>query len=79
MTTKEQLIQELDTLPEELIKEALDFICFIKNRDRPQLETSATNNENIGSDWWDNLDRFTPDFMDARSQPNLPNREDIFK
>ncbi|MCU0517187.1 MAG: hypothetical protein MUC60_10050 [Oscillatoria sp. Prado101] len=23
-----------------------------------------------GSDWWDNLDRFTPDFLSDRSQPN---------
>lgn len=65
MTTKYQLIQELETLPEELMKEALDFICFIQRR--PQPEPPTTTSKNIGSDWWDNLDRFTPDFMCDRN------------
>lgn len=58
MTTKEQLIQELETLPEELMKEALDFIYFIKHRPQPKALTTTSENirsENIGSDWWDNL------------------------
>ncbi len=60
MTTKDQLIQELETLPEELMKEALDFICFIKLKRSPQPKAPTTTSENIGSknigsDWWDNL------------------------
>jgi len=50
-------MQQLATLPEELIQEALDFICFIKHRLQPKIPT--TTSETIGSNWWDNLDRFT--------------------
>lgn len=78
MTAREQLLQELETLPEELIGEALDYICLIKNRHRPQPAAPPETGKSLGSDWWDNLDRFTPDFMCDRSQPNPPKREDIF-
>jgi hypothetical protein len=40
------------------MKEALDFICFIKHRPQPKAPTTTSENigsENIGSDWWDNL------------------------
>ncbi len=77
MTTKEQLLEELETLPEELISEALDYICFIKNRYSLKLEAIRAIAK-LDSDWWENLNNFTPDFLDERSQPNLPNREDIF-
>ncbi len=78
MTAREQLLQELETLPEELIGEALDYICFIKSRHRPQRQAPPEPGATLGSDWWDNLDRFTPDFLSERSQPKPQNREDIF-
>lgn len=32
MTVKEQLIQELDQLPESILGQILDFVLFLKNR-----------------------------------------------
>jgi hypothetical protein len=43
---------------------------LIKHRPQPEPPTTTSENigsENIGSDWWDNLDRFIPDFMRDRA------------
>lgn len=67
MASREQLIQELETLAEELIDEVLDYIGFIKNRQPKNLIKVSFSDE-----WWDNLFRFTPDFLEEQNQPQLP-------
>ncbi|WP_026733568.1 hypothetical protein [Fischerella sp. PCC 9605] len=45
MTNKELLIQEIESLPSELLTEALDFIRFIKiSHARRQLKTDINSN-----------------------------------
>jgi hypothetical protein len=46
--TKELLVQEIDSLPPELLTEALDFIRFIKaSHLQRQSKTETTSGENI--------------------------------
>lgn len=78
MTSKERLIQELETLPEQLIDEILDYMRVLKNRHVLQTENSPKPRAKFDEEWWDNLAGFTPDFCPERKQPELPNREDIF-
>jgi hypothetical protein len=42
MTIKEQLIQEVETFPDALLAEALDFVLFLKNR---YMDTEVTTEE----------------------------------
>ena len=77
MTSLEQLIQELETLPEPLIDEVLDYVSFIKNRHFLK-KTERLRKVSFDEDWWDNLSRFTPDFLERREQPELPHREELF-
>ena len=76
MTSLEQLIQELETLPEQLIDEVLDYVSLIKNSHF--LRSEELRKASFDEDWWDNLSRFTPDFLDLREQPELPHREELF-
>jgi hypothetical protein len=38
MTLKEELIQELDNVPEPLIREILDFVHFLQAKQEQELE-----------------------------------------
>jgi hypothetical protein len=42
MTIKEQLIQEVETFPDALLAEALDFVLFLKTR---YMDTEVTTEE----------------------------------
>ncbi|WP_216349421.1 MULTISPECIES: hypothetical protein [[Limnothrix rosea] IAM M-220] len=42
MTPKEQLIQEVEAFPDDLLAEALDFVLFLKKR---YIETDITPEE----------------------------------
>ena len=42
MTIKEQLIQEVETFPDALLAEALDFVLFLKTR---YIDTEITTEE----------------------------------
>lgn len=42
MTIKEQLIQEVETFPDTLLAEALDFVLFLKTR---YLDSEITTEE----------------------------------
>lgn len=46
MTTKEQLIQEIEKTPEVLLENLLDFLLFVKNRYEDN-EVSEEEQENI--------------------------------
>lgn len=78
MTSKEQIIQELETLSEQLIDEVFDYINLIKNRHVSQLKEPLKLKPSFDNEWWDNLSQFTSDFLSDRQQPELPDREDIF-
>lgn len=41
MTSKDQLIQQLENLPEQLIDQVLDYIAFLKHRHFLQLEKQS--------------------------------------
>ncbi|TVQ56379.1 MAG: hypothetical protein EA366_09955 [Spirulina sp. DLM2.Bin59] len=71
MTAREQLIEAVQTLPESQISQVLAYINQI-------LPEDHQNQQYFDQSWWDNLQKFTPDFLPVRQQPQLPNREDIF-
>ncbi len=76
MTSLEQLIQELETLREALIDEVLNYVSFIANRH--SLPSEGLQKASFDEDWWDNISRFTPDFLERREQPEFPHREELF-
>ncbi|ACK65792.1 hypothetical protein PCC8801_1745 [Rippkaea orientalis PCC 8801] len=47
MTTKKKLIEEIENLPDFLLLETLDFICFLKAKYTQQNRQNQENNE----DW----------------------------
>ncbi|HLO85802.1 MAG TPA: DUF2281 domain-containing protein [Nostocaceae cyanobacterium] len=52
MTSKEILLQEIESLPPELLTQALDFIRFIKAshlQRQPSIETNASGDKIRGS------------------------------
>ena len=61
MNSKEQLIQELDNVPEPLIQEVLDFLYFLKakqDRDIQDLQdarTALSTVETEGTVAWEDL------------------------
>jgi hypothetical protein len=61
---KEQIIMELNGLPEQACEEVLDFIRFLKTQHRRDtLETARASESALGKDWltpeedeaWSNL------------------------
>ncbi|HIK09128.1 MAG TPA: AbrB/MazE/SpoVT family DNA-binding domain-containing protein [Oscillatoriaceae cyanobacterium M33_DOE_052] len=74
MTPKEQLVYELETLPDALVHEALDLICQLKQR----RSLSRVPSSDLWQLWWEQIDGVTDDFMGERSQPQAQPREDIF-
>ena len=86
MVEKQELLQEIERLPEELVTEVLDYVrCLKKTRaiveDSPEaieLASTLDNSAEFDANWWDNLNSFTSDFMVDRCQPQAPVRENIF-
>lgn len=77
MNSKERLIQEIELIPEGLIDEILEYLSFLKWRNDLTSQSSTPKNK-LDENWWKNLANFTPDFLNERQQPELPEREDIF-
>ncbi len=52
MTTKDALLHELETAPEPLLREVLDFIAFLKVR-RPSggMQTALASEAVLATDW----------------------------
>jgi hypothetical protein len=50
---KQQLIHEIETIPESTLKEVLDFLLFIKAREsqQEQLEISLLSEPLLAEDW----------------------------
>ncbi|NET01523.1 MAG: DUF2281 domain-containing protein [Sphaerospermopsis sp. SIO1G2] len=65
MTIKEQITQELERLPEPVLKEVLDFVQFlqIKQQQKEMLEITIMSESSLEKDWlkpeedaaWQNL------------------------
>ncbi|MCM0594241.1 MAG: DUF2281 domain-containing protein [Gloeotrichia echinulata IR180] len=64
MTIKEQLLQEIEKVPEPLLQEVLDFIQFLQNkRQQEKLEITLLSESSLQKDWlkpeeeeaWQNL------------------------
>jgi hypothetical protein len=70
MITKEALKNEIDSLPEILLEKIHFFI-------RRELSASGhDDNKYLSKKWAENLNEFTPDFMEPREKyPNGPDRE----
>ena len=52
MTIREQAIQEIQTAPEELVREVLDFLRFLAARARAErLETALASQATLAKDW----------------------------
>jgi len=78
MTSREQLMQELEALPEQFIDEILEHLKFIKNSRLSKLGESPKPRAIFDDEWWNNLSQFTPDFLSDRNQPELSYREELF-
>jgi hypothetical protein len=50
---KQQLMHEIETIPESTLKEVLDFLLFIKAREsqQEQLEISLLSEPLLAEDW----------------------------
>jgi lipase chaperone LimK len=64
MTTKEQITQELEKLPEPVLQEVLDFIEVLKTKQQKKmLEITIMSESSLAKDWlkpeedaaWQNL------------------------
>ncbi|MBK1986423.1 DUF2281 domain-containing protein [Sphaerospermopsis aphanizomenoides BCCUSP55] len=65
MTIKEQITQELERLPEPVLKEVLDFVQFLKTKQQQKeiLEITIMSESSLAKDWlkpeedaaWQNL------------------------
>jgi hypothetical protein len=64
MSTKDQLIHEIQEVPEPFLIEVLDFVYFLKTRiAREKLEITFLSESSLGKDWllpeedaaWQNL------------------------
>jgi hypothetical protein len=52
MTIKEQLIQEIEEVPEPLLQEVLDFIQFLQNKHQTEkLEITLLSENSLQKDW----------------------------
>jgi hypothetical protein len=76
MVTKEQIKKEVDNLPENLLDEVHDFLISISEKNN--TEESEEEKRKKWDAWWKNLENFSPDFMNERTQPPLETRENMF-
>ncbi len=52
MNTKEMLINEIENTPEPFLSEVLDFVCFLKEKNRREkLNTAVVSESSLGKDW----------------------------
>lgn len=78
MTSREQLIQELEAIPEQFIDEILEHLNLIKSNYLAKQQESLMSRSGFDEEWWNNLSQFTPDFLNDRNQPELSHREELF-
>lgn len=52
MTRKEILLKEIENIPDELLKETLDYLRFLKYKQRNEsLETTLLSESSLKKDW----------------------------
>jgi hypothetical protein len=52
MNTKEELIREIEKIPEPCLSEALDFVHFLKAKaGREKLDTAVMSESSLAKDW----------------------------
>jgi hypothetical protein len=54
MNSKEQIIQEIEYIPEPILNEVLDFIQFLKHKhllSQETLETALLSESSLQKDW----------------------------
>ncbi|MDY6896757.1 MAG: DUF2281 domain-containing protein [Cyanobacteriota bacterium] len=52
MILKEQLLQEIEKIPEPLLQQVLDFIQFLQNkRQQEKLEITLLSESSLQKDW----------------------------
>jgi hypothetical protein len=52
MTIKEQLLQEIEKVPEPLLQEVLDFLQFLQNKHQQEkLEITLLSESSLQKDW----------------------------
>lgn len=52
MTIKEQLLQEIEKVPEPLLQEVLDFLQFLQNKHKQEkLEITLLSESSLQKDW----------------------------
>ncbi len=69
MVTKEELKKEVERLPESLLEEVYVLLK------RFVLQKRAEAEENNWTKWKENLNKFTPDFMENLEQSTHQTRE----
>jgi uncharacterized protein HemX len=76
MITKEEIKKEVDNLPNSLLDEVYSYLKNVSLISKEEL--SEEENKKRWEEWWDNLNNFSPDFMNERIQPPLEIRENMF-
>ena len=54
MNSKEQIIQEIEYIPESILNEVIDFIQFLKHKhllSQEKLETALLSESSLQKDW----------------------------
>lgn len=51
MNAKESLLTEIETIPESLIPEVLNFVQYIKYKHQDKLETAILSESALAKDW----------------------------
>lgn len=51
MVTKELILNEIEKIPEPLLKEVLDFIRFLKTKSVEGVETAIASESSLRKDW----------------------------
>jgi uncharacterized protein HemX len=76
MVTKEEIKREVDNLPNSLLDEVFSYLKNISLTGKKEI--SEEENKKRWEEWWNNLEDFSPDFMNERIQPPLEIRENMF-
>jgi hypothetical protein len=52
MNTKDILLKEIEKIPEEELQEVIDFVLFLKSRQREEeLDTTFLSESSLAKDW----------------------------
>ncbi len=75
MITKEEIKKEVDNLPNSLLEEVYLFLKKVSLRKKGGTIEDQSNKK--WEEWWNNLKKFSPDFMNDRNQPKTQTRDNL--